>query len=200
MWRIADDHWDVWTFPHNPADASILSESEMPSTGSPSGFPMSSPATGPTRTCSPGAGWDRIPEWGEARQSRETQDEQRTEFTLWAIARSPLILGANLTRLDDFTRSLITNQDSALHEPEPHYTAIRSIPPACPGFEHARVWRATVNSHRCAHLRRVLRLLQSRRRPLTLQATWKELGLDGSKHQAQNVWTEATAKDSKDLT
>jgi alpha-galactosidase len=47
---------------------------------------------------------------GEARQSRETQDEQRTEFTLWSIARSPLILGANLTRLDDFTRSLITNQ------------------------------------------------------------------------------------------
>jgi len=26
---------------------------------------------------------------GEARQSRETRDEQQTEFTLWAIARSP---------------------------------------------------------------------------------------------------------------
>src|ERR1035441_5966710 len=35
------------------------------------------------------------PGWGEARQSLLTHDEQRTEFTLWAIARSPLILGAN---------------------------------------------------------------------------------------------------------
>jgi alpha-galactosidase len=37
-------------------------------------------------------------------------DEQRTEFTLWAVTRSPLIFGGNLTRLDDFTRSLLTNQ------------------------------------------------------------------------------------------
>ena len=29
------------------------------------------------------------PGWGDPRQSRETHDEQRTEFTLWAISRSP---------------------------------------------------------------------------------------------------------------
>ena len=46
-----------------------------------------------------------------ARHRNYTQDEQRTEFTLWAISRSPLILGANLTKLDDFTRSLITNKE-----------------------------------------------------------------------------------------
>ena len=51
------------------------------------------------------------PGWGEPRMSRYTQDEQSTEFTLWAISRSPLILGTNLTKLDDFTRSLITNKE-----------------------------------------------------------------------------------------
>jgi alpha-galactosidase len=40
---------------------------------------------------------------GESRASRLTPDEQRTELTLWSIARSPLILGANLTLLDDAT-------------------------------------------------------------------------------------------------
>ena len=50
------------------------------------------------------------PGHGQARQSLETHDEQRSEYSLWAIARSPLILGANLTRLDDYTRCLITNQ------------------------------------------------------------------------------------------
>jgi len=44
------------------------------------------------------------------RQSRYTQDEQRTEFTLWAISRSPLIMGGNLTKMDDFTRGLMTSR------------------------------------------------------------------------------------------
>jgi len=51
------------------------------------------------------------PGLGEPRQSRLTQDEQRTEFTLWAMARSPLIFGGNLTKLDEFTRALMTNKE-----------------------------------------------------------------------------------------
>jgi hypothetical protein len=45
------------------------------------------------------------------RSSRFTRDEQRTVMTLWSIARSPLILGADLTKLDAFTLSLITNDE-----------------------------------------------------------------------------------------
>ena len=37
--------------------------------------------------------------------------EQQTLLTLWAMARSPLILGANLTQLDDATLKLLTNKD-----------------------------------------------------------------------------------------
>jgi hypothetical protein len=40
-----------------------------------------------------------------------TPDEQFTLLTLWSIARSPLILGADLTKLDDFTLALITNDE-----------------------------------------------------------------------------------------
>jgi hypothetical protein len=32
-------------------------------------------------------------------------------MTLWSIARSPLIFGGDLTKLDDFTLSLITNDE-----------------------------------------------------------------------------------------
>jgi hypothetical protein len=45
------------------------------------------------------------------RKTRFTPDEQRTMMTLWSIARSPLILGSDLTRLDDSTLALITNDD-----------------------------------------------------------------------------------------
>ncbi len=51
------------------------------------------------------------PGWGEPRQSHYTQDEERTEFTLWAVSRSPLIFGGNLTKLDEFTRGLMTNKE-----------------------------------------------------------------------------------------
>jgi len=45
------------------------------------------------------------------RKTRLTLEEQRTMLTLWSIARSPLILGLNLTMLDAETLKLITNED-----------------------------------------------------------------------------------------
>ena len=40
-----------------------------------------------------------------------TKDEQFTLMTLWCIARSPLILGGNLPKNDDFTLALLTNDE-----------------------------------------------------------------------------------------
>jgi hypothetical protein len=42
-----------------------------------------------------------------ARKTNFTPAEQRTLMTLWGIARSPLIIGADLTHLDDFTLALL---------------------------------------------------------------------------------------------
>ena len=110
MWRITDDHWDGWTFPRNPGDGEypfgVRDEFDRLAKWS----PYVRPGNWPDADMLPWGWLGPHPGMGEPRQSRQTQDEQRTEFTLWAIARSPLILGANLTKLDDFTRSLITNQ------------------------------------------------------------------------------------------
>ena len=40
-----------------------------------------------------------------------TQPEQRTMMTLWCMMRSPLMIGAELTKLDAFTKELLTNAD-----------------------------------------------------------------------------------------
>ena len=37
------------------------------------------------------------------RQTRFTPDEQCTLMTLWSIARSPLIHGGDMTKIDDVT-------------------------------------------------------------------------------------------------
>jgi hypothetical protein len=52
-----------------------------------------------------------VPGDGKDRDTRLTHDEQRTMVTLWAISRSPLFLGANLTRLDALTTALVTNAE-----------------------------------------------------------------------------------------
>lgn len=45
------------------------------------------------------------------RHTRFTKDEQILCMTLWSIARSPLILGADMTKLDSFTLGLLTNKE-----------------------------------------------------------------------------------------
>jgi alpha-galactosidase len=111
MWRISDDHWDVWHSEHKPGEGEFpfglrdafdrLAEWE----------PYARPGAWPDEDMLPEGSLTPHPGWGDPRQSRYSPDEQRTEFTLWAISRSPLILGTNLTKLDDFTRSMITNKD-----------------------------------------------------------------------------------------
>jgi alpha-galactosidase len=45
------------------------------------------------------------------RQTRFTRDEQLTMMSLWAIARSPLMHGGDMTKSDEFTLSLLTNDE-----------------------------------------------------------------------------------------
>jgi hypothetical protein len=40
-----------------------------------------------------------------------TPDEQRVVMTLWSIARSPLMFGGDMNKLDPFTLSLLTNDE-----------------------------------------------------------------------------------------
>ena len=49
--------------------------------------------------------------FGEERSTNFTRAEQVTMMTLWCIFRSPLMLGAEMTKLDDWTLSLLTNKE-----------------------------------------------------------------------------------------
>ena len=81
---------------------------------------------------------------GGERQTRLTPEEQRTLVTLWSIFRSPLMLGMDVTRLDPFALSLITNrrvlqvnQESIANE-ESWFDATASIWTACAADRHER--------------------------------------------------------------
>jgi hypothetical protein len=199
LWRISDDHWDVWSAPH------AKGQSEFPM-GTAEAFdrlaawvPYVKPGNWPDMDMLPWGWLGPHPGWGDPRQSRHTHDEQQTEFTLWAIARSPLILGANLTKLDDFTRSLITNQTMLYMNQSLTYSHPVEAAALPAGFEHARVWRGTIDSPGSRNYSEFFAFFNLDDKPVTLKATWKQLGLDGGKHPAQNVWTGSDFKEMKEV-
>ena len=49
--------------------------------------------------------------FGNERMTRFTEDEQKTMMTLWSLFGSPMMIGAELTMMDDFTLSLLTNKE-----------------------------------------------------------------------------------------
>ena len=66
------------------------------------------PATGRMQTCFPSAlrQCESPDDW-----TRFTPAEQRTMMSLWCMMRSPLMIGGEMTKNDDFTLSLLTNRN-----------------------------------------------------------------------------------------
>ena len=98
MWRITDDFWDDWKLLH-----AMFERAEKWCIHSGPGhwpdadmLPM-----GALRQCYGGDDWTRF-----------TNDELYTMMTLWCIMRSPLMIGAEMTKNDAFTLSLLTNKDA----------------------------------------------------------------------------------------
>jgi hypothetical protein len=99
MWRISDDFWDEWRL----LRLNFILMSIWSAYGRPGAWPDA----------------DMLPlghigiraERGEDRRTRFTRDEQRTMMSLWSIAQSPLMFGGHLPDNDDFTTSLITNDE-----------------------------------------------------------------------------------------
>jgi len=68
-----------------------------------------------------------------------------------------------------------------------------------PGFENARVWRGTINEPGARVYREYFAFFNLDEKPVTLRTTWSQLGLEGGKHHAQDMWTESSIKESKEV-
>ena len=193
LWRITNDHWDAWTFEHHTDDGfpfGLRNEFDILEKWA----PYVVPGHWPDADMLPEGYLGPHPGWGEARQSRETHDEQRTEFTLWVFARSPLILGANLTRLDDFTRLLITNQEVLeINQKAVETHPVKDLPA---GFANARVYEAQTGAGQQA--RQSFAFFNLGDQPATLRATWAQLGVAG-RHAARNLWDGSKLKVSEGI-
>jgi alpha-galactosidase len=99
MWRISDDFWDDW----KALRLNFILMSIWSGAGRPGAWPDA----------------DMLPlgrigiraERGDPRMTRFTRAEQKTLMSLWAIAQSPLMFGGDLPSNDEFTLSLLTNDE-----------------------------------------------------------------------------------------
>jgi hypothetical protein len=97
MWRISGDFWDNWRALY--AQFARLD----------SWTPFRGPGHWPDADMLPLGNiraWQETGAW-----THFTRDEQITLMTLWSIARSPLIMGGNMPKNDEFTLSLMTNDE-----------------------------------------------------------------------------------------
>jgi len=106
MWRMSNDIWDVWDskgeFPQGVKNQFVLTAAWAK---------FAKPGNWPDADMLPLGELRPSPGWEAARTTRLNAEEQQTMVTLWAMARSPLILGANLTLLDEATLKLLTNRE-----------------------------------------------------------------------------------------
>ena len=99
MWRITDDFWDSW-----PLLKDMFRRCEL-------WQGKSRPGCYPDCDMLPigiigGCFGDRI-----ERRSAFTEEELRTMMSLWGIFGAPLMIGGELTKMDPFSLSLLTNPD-----------------------------------------------------------------------------------------
>ena len=101
MWRIVGDLWDYWGAVKHLI---FVSANWSPYIGN---------GTWPDCDMIPlgRLAVSQHPANGKERDTRLTPTEQRTLLTQMAIAKSPLMFGGDLTQMDDFTLSLLTNKD-----------------------------------------------------------------------------------------
>lgn len=97
MWRITDDFWDNWDLLKDMFRRCELWQNHV------------------SEGCWPDC--DMLPlgklgkGFGEERTTRFTPEEQQTMMTLWCIFGSPMMLGAEMTKLDPETLALLTNRE-----------------------------------------------------------------------------------------
>ena len=123
------------------------------------------------------------------RHTRFTVAEQQSLLTLWAMARSPLIVGANLSLLDDATTRLLTNKEVLNID----QTATSSRQVLREG--DLVVWTADLPNHKTA-----LALFNVGEQSISVNRPLTDYALKGGSYQIRNVWSGSDSKSAVTVT
>lgn len=117
--------------------------------------------------------------WGpDVRPTRLTQNEQILHLSLWALQAAPLFIGADLSKLDDFTLALLTNDEVIDVDQDPLGRAARRV------WHDARreVWARPLHDGTMA-----VGLFNRGFAPSNVSVEWHQLGLQGPQ-PVRDLW------------
>lgn len=175
MWRISGDVWDHWNqWPNNEWSQGLKGQFDLAAKWA----PYVTPGHWPDADMLPLGYLGPRPGYGKPRLSDLTQDEQRTLMTLWAMLRSPLIMGGNLTHMDEWATTLLTNDE--VLAVDQHSTANRALV----NDPKRAVWMAAVPRGSDVYVA----LFNLSDVPQTLDYTWSGLGLSGGSYRQRDLW------------
>ncbi|MDX2109704.1 MAG: NPCBM/NEW2 domain-containing protein [Verrucomicrobiota bacterium] len=122
--------------------------------------------------------------WGpQTHPTRLSRNEQRSHISIWSLLPAPLLLGCDLTKLDDWTLDLLLNPEVVALNQDPLGAPARRLRAinTNDGFHH-EVWvRALADGST------VIGLFNFGTRSLSMEVTWAELGLNGT-HKVRDLW------------
>ena len=175
MWRISNDVWDLW---HTETDfpQGVGNQCERAAKWE----PFSGPGHWPDADMLPIGSLRPAPGWGQPRETRLTQDEQRTLLTLWCMFRSPLILGGNVSALaqDSWTAALLTNDEVlAVDQHSQENRAVISTATSA-------VWTARPDGGQGYYVA----AFNLEAQPRKLRFAWKDLGLPSGSYRLRDLW------------
>jgi alpha-galactosidase len=167
LWRISDDMWDTWLGPEGQTfPAGLVRQFDRTAQWA----PHIVIGHWPDADMLPLGYLGPRPGWGEARVSRLTADESRTLMTLWSIARSPLVAGTNLTKMDPATEALYGNPEViAVDQHSRENLVVWSATPESGGGRYVAIFNLGDTAQEVSY-------------------SWENLGLPGSSHAVRDLW------------
>lgn len=186
MWRICDDFWDHW----GPWEKHEWSQSLYQQFATTAKWaPHIKPGNWPDADMLPLGRLGPHPGAGEPRETRFTKDEQRTMMTLWAIFRSPLMMGGDLPSTDRWTESLLTNREViAVNQ---HSRENRAVTTSA----SIAVWTALPEDGKGYYVA-AFNIGDSER---TIHYTWKDLGFAEGTYRVRDLWERKNLGAAKSL-
>jgi alpha-galactosidase len=117
--------------------------------------------------------------WGpKLHPTNLTPNEQYTHITLWSLLSSPLLIGCDLERLDDFTLNLLANDEVIEVDQDPRGEQAAQV--VADG--RRQVWAKPMEDGS-----RVVGLFNLSRQADTVAVTWAQLGLKGPQ-RVRDLW------------
>ena len=122
--------------------------------------------------------------WGEnIRKTHLSADEQYTHISLWSILAAPLLIGCDLSMLDEFTVKLLTNSEVIAVDQD--VAGIQGTRVKFDKQKQIEIWSRPLSDGSLA-----VALFNLSDAEQTITVNWSELGISGNR-MVRNLWKQA---------